>query len=162
MYGLPQQTLKDRVFPECVTRGREPVLNMYEETKIVQHTRTMASYGYAYTMQECTDISTKYAVSLGKRTRNNLLTLRLMGDFRKRWSEVRVSNPSSIGHVRAKMTSEATVNSYFNSLINTFTNYIIYLINLTEYLIWMKREFRLIISHPTLFYLPYCCYYWEK
>ncbi|XP_060556927.1 uncharacterized protein LOC132717474 [Ruditapes philippinarum] len=125
LFGVPQQTLRDRVLgkidPECITTGREPVLNMFEEAKIVQHIKTMANYGYGYTMQECVDIATEYAVSVGKRTRDNPLTLRWMDGFRKRWPEVKVSNPRSIEHVRAKMTSEATVNAYFSNLLTTLT-----------------------------------------
>ncbi|XP_053402820.1 uncharacterized protein LOC128558058 [Mercenaria mercenaria] len=127
MYGVPQQTLRDRVLgkidPECVTTGREPVLSMFEEAKIVKHIKTMADYGYGYTMQECTDIATEYAVSLGKKTRDNPLTLRRMDGFRKRWPEVKVSNPRVLNIVRAKMTSETTVNAYFSNLTDTLIKY---------------------------------------
>jgi hypothetical protein len=87
LFRVPKQTLRDRVLgkidPEFVTTGREPVLNMFEEAKIVQHIKTMANYGYGHTMQECVNIATEYAVSVGKRTRYNQLTLTWMDGFRR-------------------------------------------------------------------------------
>lgn len=62
----------------CNYRERK-VLNMYEEAKIVQHIRIMASHAYVYTMQKC--IGIEYAVSLGKISRNDPLTLRWMNCF---------------------------------------------------------------------------------
>ena len=48
LYGVPVQTLRDRVKgkvdPECVSSGRSPVLDMYEESKIVQHVKTTADF----------------------------------------------------------------------------------------------------------------------
>lgn len=120
VYGVPVQTLRDRVLgkvePECETTGRKPVLSMYDEAKIVEHIRTMSGYGYGYTLQEVADIASEYAVLLGLRTSDNPLTLRWMEGFRKRWPEVKVSKPRSLEHVRAKMTSEVIVNSYFQNL----------------------------------------------
>ena len=120
LHGVPVQTLRDRVLgkidPECVVTGRKPVLSVFEEAKIVEHIRVMADYGYGYTMQEVADIATEYAVLLGKRTHDNPLTLRWIEGFRTRWPEIKVSKPRNLEHVRAKMTSEITVNTYFQNL----------------------------------------------
>ena len=49
--NIPGQTLRDdrltgKVDTECVTTGRAPIVSLEEEEKIVQHVKTMASYGY--------------------------------------------------------------------------------------------------------------------
>lgn len=126
-FGVPQQTLRDRVLgkiePDCVTTGRAPVLSQYEEAKLVDHIESMASYGYGYTMQEVADIATDYAVSLGKRTRENPLTLRWIEGFRHRWPQIKVTKPRGLEHVRAKVTSEATVSAYFSNLNKVIVKY---------------------------------------
>ncbi len=97
MYAVPEQTLRDRVNgkinPECVTTGREPVLSMFDEAKLVDHLKTMADYGYGYTRQETADIASEYATQLGKRSKDQPLTIRWMEGFFKRWPEMKVLKP---------------------------------------------------------------------
>ena len=115
--------MKGKVDPECVSSGRSPVLDEYEEYKIVEHVKAMADFGYGYTMQEVAEIATEYAVLLGKRTYSNPLTLKWIEGFRKRWPEIKVSKPRNLDHVRAKMTNETSVNSYFKNLQKTLVKY---------------------------------------
>lgn len=72
IFQVPDTTLRDRVLqkvdPETAVFGKSPVLECFEEAKLVQHFKTMAAYGYGYTRQECVNIASEYAVHLGKRT----------------------------------------------------------------------------------------------
>lgn len=131
VFGVPEQTLRDRIKgkidPECVTTGREPVLSLMEEAKIVNHLKCMAKYGYGYTKQETVDIATEYAIRLGKRRPENPLTLAWFEGFRSRWADIKVQKPRSLDHVRAKMANRDTIQSYFNNLETTLKKY-----NLTD------------------------------
>ncbi|CAC5414122.1 unnamed protein product [Mytilus coruscus] len=55
-FNVPRQTLRDRITgkisQDCVTTGRQPVFSLEEEARIVEHAKSMASYGYGYTRQE--------------------------------------------------------------------------------------------------------------
>ena len=65
-----------RVDPETVTMGKEPLLSNIEEANIVEHIKKMAYYGYGYSRHELADIATDYAIQIGKRGKNNPLTIR--------------------------------------------------------------------------------------
>ncbi|XP_045178154.2 uncharacterized protein LOC123538252 [Mercenaria mercenaria] len=127
IFGVPEQTLRDRIHgkidPDCVTTGRAPVLSLYEESKIVDHLKTMAGYGYGYTKQETVDIATDYAIRLSKRTKSNPLTLAWFEGFRNRWPDVKVHKPRSLEQLRAKMANEKNVNTYFDNLRGTLDQY---------------------------------------
>lgn len=127
IYGVPEQTLRDRVkgkiHPDCVTTGRDPIFSMFEEAKIVEHLKIMASYGYGYTKQETVDLASDYAVQLGKRSKDQPLTFAWFEGLRNRWPELKVQKPRGLEHVRAKMASEATVNEYFENLEKTLVKY---------------------------------------
>ena len=46
-YGVPFQTLRDRVSgevdPECCSMGKQPLLSLEEEAKLVNHLKEMAA-----------------------------------------------------------------------------------------------------------------------
>ena len=69
---------------DCVIMGTAP------KAKIVQHLKSMASFGYGYTLQEVVDVATDYAVQLGKRTHDTPLTLNWFRRFVIRWPELHV------------------------------------------------------------------------
>ena len=119
-FMVPENTLRDRVLGkvdhDSAEMGRAPLFTHAEEEKIVQHFKKMANYGYGYTLQECVNIASDYAVQLGKRAKDNPLTVKWMNGLRKRWPEIKTFSPRALEHVRAKMTSESTVNKYFEDL----------------------------------------------
>ena len=92
MFRVPDTTLRDRVLgkvdPETAVFGKAPVLTVTEEVMLVKHFKTMASYGYGYTRQECVDIATNFAVQIGKRTPSKPFTMKWMRGFLKRWTKV--------------------------------------------------------------------------
>ena len=47
--------------PDNVVMGKLPLFTQYEEAKIVEHIKTMASFGYGYTVQECVDLASDFA-----------------------------------------------------------------------------------------------------
>ncbi|CAG2211698.1 unnamed protein product [Mytilus edulis] len=51
-FHVLQKTLRDRITgkisPDCVTTGRAPVFSLEEEARIVEHVKSMASYGYGW------------------------------------------------------------------------------------------------------------------
>lgn len=74
MFNVPERTLRDRfigrVDPELCVMGKLPLLDQFEEAKLVNHFKRMADLGYGYTQQECIDVASEFAVQLGKRTKD--------------------------------------------------------------------------------------------
>ena len=103
--------------------GKEPLLSNIEEANIVEHIKKMANYGYGYSRHELADIASDYAIQIGKRDKNNPLTIRWVEGFLGRWPELRVLKPRSLEQVRAKMTSEMIVNNYFEELQSVLEKY---------------------------------------
>lgn len=120
VFKVPDTTLRDRVLgkvdAETAVFGKAPVLDCYEEASLVAHFKTMASYGYGYSRQECVDIASDYATQLGKRTKDKPFTMKWMRGFLKRWPELKVLKPRGLEHVRAKTASKTVVDEYFQNL----------------------------------------------
>ena len=64
-----------------MSAGALPLFSYEEEKKLVEHLKKMAEYGYGYTRKECIDIASDYAVQLGKRTKDNPLSLKWIYGF---------------------------------------------------------------------------------
>ncbi|CAG2188273.1 unnamed protein product [Mytilus edulis] len=126
-FNVPRQTLRDRITgkisPDCVTTGRAPVFSLEEEARIVEHVKSMASYGYGYTRQEVTDLATDFAHTIKIKPRSEEFTLRWFEGFIKRWPELRVVKPRSLEILRAKCGSVANVEKYFASLTEVVLKY---------------------------------------
>jgi DDE superfamily endonuclease/helix-turn-helix, Psq domain len=120
LFSVPRTTLRDRlsgrVHPDTVTTGKPPLFSMFEEARLVSHIKTMAGYGYGYTRQECVNLAMDLAVQLGKRGRQEQLSLKWMRGLLKRWPELRVLKPRGLEYSRARMASELTVSTYFQNL----------------------------------------------
>ncbi|CAC5357200.1 unnamed protein product [Mytilus coruscus] len=93
-FNVPRQNLRDRIISkicsDCVTTGSAPVFSLEEEARIVEHVKSMASYGYWYTRQVVTDLATDFAYTINIKPRNEELTLRGFEGFIKRWPEFKV------------------------------------------------------------------------
>ncbi|CAC5406516.1 unnamed protein product [Mytilus coruscus] len=116
-FNVPRQTQRNRIngkiSPDCVTTGRAPVFSLEEEARIVEHVKSMASYGDGYTRQEVTDLATDFAHTINIKPKNEELTLRWFEGFIKRWPEFTVVKPRSLEIQRAKC---GNVEKYFASL----------------------------------------------
>ncbi|XP_063401995.1 uncharacterized protein LOC134686219 [Mytilus trossulus] len=125
--NVPRQTLRDRITgkisPDCVTTGRAPVFWLEEEARLVEHVKSMASYGYGYTRQEVTDLATDFVHTIKIKPRSEEFTLRWFEGFIKRWPELRVVKPRSLEILRAKCGSVSNVEKYFASLKEVVLKY---------------------------------------
>lgn len=126
-YGVPAQTLRDRVTGRislnCVTTGRSPVLDIEEETRLVEHLVNVSRLGYGFNRQEITDLASDYALQLGKRDDSDPFTLSWFRSFRKRWDILKVLMESTHEYVKAKSASPETVKRYILELDCTLTRY---------------------------------------
>jgi hypothetical protein len=126
-FNIPSQALRDKltgkVHPECVTTGRAPIFSLEEEENIVQHVKTMVSYGYGYTRHDVTDIATDYTHTINRKPRNEVLTLRWFEGFMNRWPELKVLTPCSLEIARVKCGTTEHVEKYFESLEEVINKY---------------------------------------
>ncbi|XP_041372513.1 uncharacterized protein LOC121385794 [Gigantopelta aegis] len=128
VFSVPYSTLHDRVSGkiqlQCTRSGPEALLSQEEEQTLVQHIEFMSSVGYGYTRTEVTGIATDFAVYIGKKEKEGKnLSLQWFYSFMKRWPELKVQKPRSLEIMRAKATSEETVNIYFNELETILNKY---------------------------------------
>ena len=127
LHGVPENTLRDRVNgkidPDTVTMGKSPLFSQYQESKLFDHFKKMADFGYGYTTQECIDIASDYVVQLNIRPASQPLTFKWLTGFRSRWPDMKKIAPRALELARAKMTNEDQVNSYFCNLKKCLTRY---------------------------------------
>ncbi|XP_061196384.1 uncharacterized protein LOC133204647 [Saccostrea echinata] len=88
---------------------------MEEESRLADHIKEMAQFGYG-TRKEVVNLANDFVRSLGKRNRDNPLTLRWYQGFMSRWEELRVVKPRAMEIQRAKAGNKETVTSYFKEL----------------------------------------------
>ena len=127
-YGVPVNSLQDRTSGklsiDVVKSGRAPVYSMEEEAKIVEQLKEMTQLDYGYTRSEVVDIANDYARILGKRNKDNPLTLRWYQTFMTRWdNELKLVKPRSLEIQRAKSEKADTVNGYFQELEEVIKKY---------------------------------------
>ena len=119
LFDIPRTTLRDRLSGRIhidTVITKLPLLSQLEEVKLANHIKTMASYSYGYTRQECVNLASDMAVQVGKRTKEQPLTLKWMRGSLKRWPELQVLKPRGLEHSRAKLTPKTTVDKYFENL----------------------------------------------
>ncbi|XP_053391991.1 uncharacterized protein LOC128554706 [Mercenaria mercenaria] len=118
LFNVPRTTLRDRlngkVHPDTVTTGKPPLFSLMEEAKLVNHIKTMANYGYGYTRQECVNLAFDLAVQLGKRRKDESLSLKWIRGFLNRWPELRVLKPRNLEYSRARMASDNKPHLIYN------------------------------------------------
>ena len=117
LFNIPRTTLRDRlsgkVHIDTVTT-KLPLFTVLEESKFVDHIKTMASYGYGYSRQECVDLASDMAMQLGKRSKP--LSIKWFLGFIKRWPGLRELKPKNLEKTRAKIASEMKISTYFKNL----------------------------------------------
>ncbi|XP_046560004.1 MFS-type transporter clz9-like [Haliotis rubra] len=120
LFGIPVSTLHDRLSGKiditCTRPGPEPLFNRQEEEKLVDHVKSMGSYGFGYTRNDVITIATDLGVSLGKIEDGKQLSLRWFYAFLKRWPDLNVQQPKSLKLQRAKATTEENVANYYSHL----------------------------------------------
>ncbi|XP_045197427.2 uncharacterized protein LOC123552106 [Mercenaria mercenaria] len=127
LYMVPENTVRDcvlgKIDPENVVMGKLPLFSQYEEAKIVDHIKTTARYGYGYTVQECVDLASDYAVQLGKRPKDKPLSTKWLKGLRERWPEIKRFTLRALEHVTAKMAKESVISEYFENLQTCVNKY---------------------------------------
>ncbi|KAK3085026.1 hypothetical protein FSP39_023051, partial [Pinctada imbricata] len=140
-FGVPVQTLRDRVKGhidiDTVKSGKSPVLSEVEEALIVDFLKQMASLGYSYMRTEVLQIATGYAVTAGKRDRNNPFTLRWYAGFIGRWPDLKLVRPKLLELKRAKAGNREIVPAFFGDLSELIKKYDL---NDKPYLIFNVKE----------------------
>ncbi|XP_062586712.1 uncharacterized protein LOC134248318 [Saccostrea cucullata] len=127
-HAVPLTTLRDRVDNkvdiDCTKTGPEPLLSQFEEAKLVNHLKELASVSYGYTMAEVLSMATDYSIHLGKKhIKEKSLSMQWFYSFMGRWPELRVVKPSSLSELRAKCASETSIRSYFCKLESILDKY---------------------------------------
>ena len=147
-FSVPTRTLRDRVLGkvdiDTFAVGRAPLFSLEEEARMANHFKEMAKYGYGYSCREVLDIATDFAVQLGKRTKNQVLTEKWFRQFMKRWPDLSVVRSRALEAVRARAASMENVNAYFQELDSILTKY-----NLKErpHLIYNVDEKGITLNH---------------
>ena len=115
-FNTPMQTLRDRVLGkvhiDTVAVGRIPILSCEEESRLVDHLKSVATLGYGYTRQEVVDIASDFAVQLKKSTVDNLFSMRWFYSFLNRWPELHVIKPRGLEQCSAQSASATVVHNY--------------------------------------------------
>ena len=127
IFSIPYSTLHDRVNGktklETTKSGPDPLLTQEEEQALVTHIELMSSYGYGYTCTEVTALATDF-IHLGKgKKADKPLSLQWLYNFMTRWPQLKVQKPRSLEIMRAKATSQETVNRYFDELEKILQKY---------------------------------------
>ena len=76
----------------------------------------MGAVVYGYTRAEVISLGSEYAVHLGKREKEHPLTEQWFYNLLSRWPEMKVCKPRSLSELRAKTTSQESINTYFTEL----------------------------------------------
>ena len=142
MYGVPTQTLRDRVKGkikiETVKSGPEPMLAYEEEERLVSHVEMMGKIGYGYTNAQLAALAGDLAFTLGKKENGSPMSDRWLYRFMGRWSaRLKSVKPRSLESMRASSTTQEVVQNYYAELDRILEKYSLkdrpqYIYNLDE------------------------------
>lgn len=97
--------------------GTSTTLNPEEKKQLLSHCVYMASIGYGYSRTELINLANDFAVSLKKKSASDPVFAQSWFDgFKKCNPDITLSKPKKLSLVRAKSTSEAVLNKYFQDL----------------------------------------------
>ena len=128
LYGVPEQTLRDRtkgyIKPEKRSSGPDTILSPTEEKSLCDHVREMALYGYGYSNSELRELATDTAIYLGKwNDKEKLLGRKWLKGFLRRWPDMKALKPRSLSMIRAKAVSREVIENYYNNLEQILNKY---------------------------------------
>lgn len=101
MFGIPAQTLRDRVIglvdPSNDSCGPETLLSKEEELMLVEHVEVLAQLGYGYTNSSLKVLGGDLAFHLKRRNVQKPLSNNWLESFLRRWSDrLKSINPRSL------------------------------------------------------------------
>ena len=119
-YGVPQNTLRDRVKgrvnPDTTKTGPDPLFVQEEEIELVNYIKSLAELGYGCTIPEMLAIASDYAVFLKKRKKDQPLSKKWYIGFRSRWPELKDMNLKPLSKLQAIPKTQQAVEDYFKNL----------------------------------------------
>lgn len=127
-YGVPSQTLRDRVKglinPESCSPGPETLFSKEEELILVEHTEVMSQLGYGYSNIQLQHLAGEMAFDFGRRRTNKALTNTWLYSFLSRWHpRLSSQNPRRLESNRAKGTTPEVVYQYYTNLEEILEKY---------------------------------------
>ena len=136
-YGIPESTLRDRTLglqpvedDVLPTPGPHTTLSREEERMLIGHMEYMNSIGYGYSRQELLNLATDFAISLKKKSPEDLsFTQAWFDGLKGRWPGIRLAKPQKLSVVHAKSASQPVIEKYYAELgaVMTEINYLIVL-----------------------------------
>lgn len=150
VFGVPESTLRDRHLGLQPTEylpshGPDPLFSKEEEKSLVDHMTYMSNIGYGYSRQSFLDLAFEFAVAIGKKSSNDpTFKGSWYQSFKKRWPEIHLAKPEKLAIVRAKATSQESLDKHFQELEEVYEQY-----NLGQspHKIWNIDESGLLLEH---------------
>jgi len=154
MYGVPQQTLRDRVLGKVdpVNSGNEILFSREEERKLV---KARANLGYGLTNVFTQRLAVEMAYELGKKAKNNPISNKWLYAFLKPCKDDIASlKPRQLETSRAKSSTPEIIETYFNNMKtvmdeNALRNKPQHIYNLDETGIQPEHRQSNVIANPT-------------
>lgn len=126
IWGVPQQTLRDRVLGHVSSStnamGRHPLFSEEQERNLVDHITKMAQFGYGYSRMQVIYLATDM-IEFTSGKRSKALSTRWFYGFMRRWPELKVVKPRSLELMRAKAATQDVVDSYYKELDSILKKY---------------------------------------
>jgi hypothetical protein len=119
IYGVPQQTLRDRVLGRIdpINFGNETLFSKEEERKLVEHLQARADLGYGLTNVFTQRLAGEMAFELGKKAKNTPMSNKWLYAFLKRWkNDIASLKPRQLETSRAKSSTPEIIKTYFSNL----------------------------------------------
>jgi len=128
MFGVPQQTLRDRVSGhvkhDIAVVGGAPILNYDEERVLVDYVETLAQLGYGLTNERLKNLAGDMVFSFGRKPNNKPMSNNWLYGFLHRWgNQIASLSAKRLESTRAKSATPEAIDIYFKNLYNTLTTY---------------------------------------
>ncbi|XP_052234239.1 uncharacterized protein LOC127846771 [Dreissena polymorpha] len=127
MYGVPKQTLRDRVLNKVKISsrwGKDSLFTYEEEELLVSHLEGLAQVGYGINRSQLNILAGDLAVKLGRRLTESKLSNNWYYAFLRRWTHrLKVIKPRGLSSTRAAAVTQENIDSYFRDLDAILTKY---------------------------------------
>jgi hypothetical protein len=121
MFGVPAQTLRDRISgavdPDNCRTGPNTSLSYEQEKVLVNHVETMAELGYGYSNSKLKQLAGEMAYEMKAKVHIKPMCNNWLYGFLKRWKgRLSSINPRKLESSRAKSSTPEKVTDYFKKL----------------------------------------------
>ncbi|XP_052276674.1 uncharacterized protein LOC127875923 [Dreissena polymorpha] len=127
MYGVPKQTLRDRVLNKVKISsrwGKDSLFTHEEEELLVSHLEGLAQVGYGINRSQLNILAGDLAMKLGRRLTDSKLSNNWYYAFLRRWTHrLKVIKPRGLSSTRAAAVTQENIDSYFRDLDAILTKY---------------------------------------